>query len=397
MGFFPHYPHARGGAGARLALPRFVHGRRLRRRVHFLGFIERPIYWALGTSPSQEQTWKRYAGAMIIFSSVSIAFTYILSAYSGFAPSQSQTLPGVARRSASTRRRRSSPTPNWQNYGGEETMSYFSQIGALTVQQFVSPAVGIAVAIVLVRGFARRSMATIATSGLTSRAACSTSSCPLRSSRASFSWAKGQCRRFRHDQFPRRVERRHPDDSARARLASWSRSSSSVLTVVASSTRTRPRHLRPDGTDELALHLLTLVHSLRLDLHLWKDVGSVRHGAALLAAMVLLFGVWVGFTANAEHQNNPAIVGGRHSFDRRQHGGKEVRFGDTSTALFGVASTSTSTGSADASMTPSLQWAPRLLTGMMIGEVTPGGTGSGLYTLLIYAIIAVFIGGADDW
>jgi K+-transporting ATPase ATPase A chain len=125
-----------------------------------------------------------------------------------------------------------------------------------------------------------------------------------------------------------------------------------------------------------------------------KMVGSVRHGAALLAAMVLLFGVWVGFTANAEHQNNPAIVAaGIHSTVGNMEG-KEVRFGDTSTALFGVASTSTSTGSADASydsFTP--VGGLGLLTGMMIGEVTPGGTGSGLYTLLIYAIIAVFIGG----
>jgi K+-transporting ATPase ATPase A chain len=115
-----------------------------------------------------------------------------------------------------------------------------------------------------------------------------------------------------------------------------------------------------------------------------KMVGSVRHGAALLAAMVLLFGVWVGFTANAEHQNNPAIVAaGIHSTVGNMEG-KEVRFGDTSTALFGVASTSTSTGSADASydsFTP--VGGLGLLTGMMIGEVTPGGTGSGLYTLLI--------------
>ena len=124
-------------------------------------------------------------------------------------------------------------------------------------------------------------------------------------------------------------------------------------------------------------------------------VGSVRHGAALLAAMVIIFGVWVGFTSYAEHQQNPAVAAaGVHCQTVGNTEGKEVRFGDTTTALFGVASTNTSTGSADASydsFTPIGGFG--LLTGMMLGEVTPGGTGSGLYTILIYAIIAVFIGG----
>ena len=124
-------------------------------------------------------------------------------------------------------------------------------------------------------------------------------------------------------------------------------------------------------------------------------VGSVRHGAALLGAMVLIFGVWVGFTSYAEHQGNPAVVAaGVTQTSTGNTVGKEVRFGDTSTALFGVASTNTSTGSANASYD---SFNPMggfgLMTGMMLGEVTPGGTGSGLYTILIYAVIAVFIGG----
>jgi K+-transporting ATPase ATPase A chain len=123
-------------------------------------------------------------------------------------------------------------------------------------------------------------------------------------------------------------------------------------------------------------------------------VGSIKHGFALLAVVIILFGVWVGYTANAEHGQNPAIAAaGIHSTVGNTEG-KEVRFGDTSSALFAVASTQTSTGSADASydsFTPI--GGMGLLTGMMMGEVTPGGTGTGLYTLLIYAIIAVFIGG----
>src|SRR6202034_2639157 len=112
------------------------------------------------------------------------------------------------------------------------------------------------------------------------------------------------------------------------------------------------------------------------------------------AAMILLFGIWVGFTSYGEHQNNPAVAKAGITATVGNTEGKEVRFGDTQTALFGVASTNTSTGSADASYDSFNPLGDLgLLTGMMMGEVTPGGTGSGLYTILIYAIIAVFIGG----
>ena len=106
-------------------------------------------------------------------------------------------------------------------------------------------------------------------------------------------------------------------------------------------------------------------------------VGSVRHGAALLGAMVLIFGTWVGFTSYAEHQPNPAVQAEGVVQTTGSTEGKQVRFGDTSTALFGVVSTNTSTGSADASYD---SFTPigglGLMTGMMLGEVTPGGTGS---------------------
>ena len=124
-------------------------------------------------------------------------------------------------------------------------------------------------------------------------------------------------------------------------------------------------------------------------------VGAVRQGVAVLAAMIIIFGAWVGFAVAAEHQANPAVqAAGLIHQPTGNTTGKEVRFGVPSSALFGVASTQTSTGSADSaydSFTPIGGGA--LLTGMMLGEVTPGGVGSGMYTILIYAIIAVFIGG----
>ena len=130
-------------------------------RVHFLGFVERPLYRLLGTSPEQEQTWKRYAGAMVVFSAVSILFTYVILRLQGSLPLNPQHLGAVGSALSFNTSASFVTNTNWQNYAGETTMSYFSQIGALTVQQFVSPAVGIAVAIVVVRGFQRKNAATI--------------------------------------------------------------------------------------------------------------------------------------------------------------------------------------------------------------------------------------------
>src|ERR1039457_12610 len=130
-------------------------------RVHFLGFVERPIYRLLGTSPTQEQTWKRYAGALVIFSGVSFAFTYVILRIQGSLPLNPQHLGAVGSALSFNTASSFLTNTNWQNYAGETTMSYFSQIGSLTVQQFVTPAVGIAAALVLIRGFARKNSTTV--------------------------------------------------------------------------------------------------------------------------------------------------------------------------------------------------------------------------------------------
>src|ERR1019366_758544 len=150
----------------------------------------------------------------------------------------------------------------------------------------------------------------------------------------------------------------------------------------------------PTGLTNFLSFYLILSIPVALTYTFGKMVGSIKHGAALLAVMVIIFGSWVAFTSIAEHQNNPAIAAaGIHSTVGNMEG-KDVRFGDTSSALYNVASTQTSTGSIDSA---SDSYTPiggmGLLTGMMLGEVTPGGTGTGLYTILLYAIIAVFLGG----
>jgi K+-transporting ATPase ATPase A chain len=364
-------------------------------RVHFLGFVERPIYRLLGTSPEQEQTWKRYAGAVVVFSGVSLLFTYAILRLQGSLPMNPQHLGNVGSALSFNTSASFVTNTNWQNYGGETTMSYFSQIGALTVQQFVTPAVGIAVAIVLVRGFARKSSTTVGNFWVDITRCLFYVLLPIAFVFGIIFVGEGAVMTLAgtatiHDVLNQVTQTiaRGPIGFMEA-IKQLGTNGGGFLNANSATTFENPTGF----TNFLSMYLLLCI-PFALTYTFGKMVGSIRHGVALLSVMVLLFGVWVGFTSFAEHQNNPAVAAaGIHSTVGNTEG-KEVRFGDTSSALFGVASTSTSTGSADAaydSFTP--VGGMGLLTGMMLGEVTPGGTGSGLYTLLIYAVIAVFIGG----
>ncbi|MCU1494832.1 MAG: Potassium-transporting ATPase potassium-binding subunit [Acidimicrobiaceae bacterium] len=365
-------------------------------RVHWLGWVERPVYRALGTNPEQEQTWKRYAASLVVFSGVSIAVTYLLLRIQGSLPLNPQHLGAVGNALSFNTASSFVTNTNWQNYGGETTMSYFSQIGALTVQQFVSPAVGIAAAIALVRGFSRRNSATIGNFWVDLVRCMFYILLPIAFVAGIIFVGQGAVQTLSgtvsvHDALNGVTQTiaRGPIGFMEA-IKQLGTNGGGFLNANSATTFENPTPL----TNWLSIYLLLAI-PFALTYTFGKMVGSIRHGRALLAAMVIIFGVWVGFTSYSEHQGNPAVAaaGITHQPTGNTEG-KEVRFGDTSTALFGVASTNTSTGSADASydsFTPIGGFG--LLTGMMLGEVTPGGTGSGLYTILIYAIIAVFIGG----
>jgi potassium-transporting ATPase potassium-binding subunit len=364
-------------------------------RVHWLGWVERPVYRMLGTSPEQEQTWKRYAGAMVVFTAVSLLFTYVILRIQGSLPMNPQHFGAVG--SALDFNTSSSfiTNTNWQNYGGETTMSYFSQIGALTVQQFVSPAVGIAAAIVLVRGFSRRKSPTIGNFWVDMTRCMFYILLPIAFVFGIIFVGEGAVQTLAGTASFHDVLNNISQTLARGPIGfmesikQLGTNGGGFLNANSATTFENPTGL----TNFLSIYLLLSI-PVALTYTFGKMVGSIKHGFALLAVMILLFGAWVGFTSNAEHQNNPAVAHSGIVATVGNTEGKEVRFGDTSSALFAVASTQTSTGSADAaydSFTPI--GGLGLLTGMMMGEVTPGGTGTGLYTLLIYAVIAVFIGG----
>jgi K+-transporting ATPase ATPase A chain len=364
-------------------------------RVHWLGWVERPIYRMLGTSPEQEQTWKRYAGAMVIFTLVSLVFTYVILRIQGSLPLNPQHLGAVGPALSFNTATSFVTNTNWQNYGGETTMSYFSQIGSLTVQQFVSPAVGIAAAIVMVRGFSRRKSPTIGNFWVDMTRCLFYILLPVAFIFGIIFVGEGAVQTLAGTASFTDVLNNVSQTIARGPIGfmeaikQLGTNGGGFLDQNSATPFENPTGL----TNFLSIYLLLAI-PVALTYTFGKMVGSVKHGFALLAVVIILFGVWVGYTANAEHGQNPAVAAaGIHSTVGNTEG-KEVRFGDTSTALFAIASTQTSTGSADASYD---SFTPigglGLLTGMMMGEVTPGGTGTGLYTLLIYAIIAVFIGG----
>jgi K+-transporting ATPase ATPase A chain len=364
-------------------------------RVHFLAWAERPVYRMLGTSPQQEQNWKRYAGSMVIFSAVAMGVTYLIIRLQGSLPLNPQHLGAVPPALSFNTAASFMTNTNWQNYGGETTMSYFSQIGALTLEQILSPAIGIAVAIAMVRGFSRRNSPTIGNFWVDITRCVLYIVAPIAFIFGIIFVGQGAVQTLAgtvsvHDALNgvQQTIPRGPIGFMES-IKQLGNNGGGFLNANSATTFENPTAL----TNWLSIYLLLAI-PFALTYTFGKMVGSVRHGAALLAAMVIIFGVWVGGASVAEHQQNPAIAAAGVTANVGNTEGHEVRFGDTTSALFGVASTNTSTGSADASYD---QFTPMggfwLVSGMMLGEVTPGGSGSGLYTILIYAIIAVFIGG----
>ena len=365
-------------------------------RVHWLGFIERPIYRLLGTSPDKEQSWKRYAGSVVVFSGLSIGITYAILRLQGSLPLNPQHFGGVGPALSWNTSASFVTNTNWQNYGGEETLSYLSQMMALTVQQFVTPAVGIGAALVIIRGFARKGSPTVGNFWVDVTRAMLYVLLPIATVAGLIFVGQGAV-----DTLGGPVSIHNALNGVSQTIAlgpvGFMEAIKQLGTNGGGFFNINSAHPfeNPTGLTDLFSIVLLLAIPVALTYVFGKMVGALRQGLAVLAAMTIIFGCWVGFAVAAEHQPNPAVqAAGLVHQPTGNTTGKEVRFGVPTSALFGVASTQTSTGSANSaydSFTPIGGGA--LLTGMMIGEVTPGGVGSGMYTILIYAIIAVFLGG----
>ena len=364
-------------------------------RVHFLGWVERPIYRALGTSPEHEQTWKRYAGSLVIFSGVSLGLTYLIFRIQGSLPLNPQHLGAVPPALSFNTAVSFLTNTNWQAYGGETTMSYTSQM-TLVVQQFVSPAVGIVAALVLVRGFSRRNSSTIGNFWVDLTRCLFYILLPIAFIAGIIFVGQGAVETLAGAVSIRDALNGVTQTIARGPIGfmepikQLGTNGGGFLDQNGATPFENPTGL----TNLLSIYLILSI-PVALTYTFGKMVGSIRHGATLLVAMLVIFGSFLAITSYAEHQGNPAVAAaGIVSQPTGNMEGKEVRFGDTATALYGVTSTNTSTGSVDSaedSYNPMGGFA--MLGGMMLGEVSPGGTGTGLYTILLAAIIAVFIGG----
>jgi potassium-transporting ATPase potassium-binding subunit len=365
-------------------------------RSRWLSFVERPIYRVIGVDPEAEQSWQRYGASVIVFSGVVLLIGYVLLRLQGHLPLNPQHLADVSPALSWNTIVSFVTNTNWQSYSGESTMSYLSQMGTLALQNFLSASVGIAVAVALIRGFSRKGSKTIGNFWVDLVRGTLYILLPIAFVFAVVFIAQGAIQTLSgpaniHDALNgmKQVIPRGPVASQET-IKQLGTNGGGFFNANGAVPFENPTGL----TNFLSLALILCI-PISLTYVFGKMVGHLRQGVAVLGVMVIIFGGWLAIGATAEHQANPALAaaGVTHQPTGNMEG-KEVRFGDTSSAFYNVTSTQTSTGSVDSandSYTPMGGFA--VLTGMMLGEVTPGGVGSGLYTILLFAIITVFIGG----
>ncbi len=365
-------------------------------RAHWLSWVERPLYRALGVDPGREQGWQRYTASLLIFSLVSILLTYALLRFQALLPFNPQHLPAVAPALAWNTAVSFVTNTNWQNYAGESTMSYFSQMVALTVQNFVSPAVGMAVAIAIIRGFARRGSAAIGNFWVDVVRSVIYILLPISFVFALVFVAQGSVQTLAGPAHIHDLLNGVGQTIPRAPIASQE-----VIKQLGTNgggpfnaNGAHPFE-NPTGLTNVLSILLLLAIPVALTYTFGRMVGSVRQGGAVLAAMTVLFAGWLAVAVAAEQGPNPAATAAGLAHQPGGNlNGKEARFGVAGSVLYDIASTQTSTGSVNSaadSYTPLGGLA--LMAGMAQGDITPGGVGSGLYTILLSAIVTVFIGG----
>jgi potassium-transporting ATPase potassium-binding subunit len=365
-------------------------------RVRWLSLVERPIYRICGVDPANEQSWQRYGVSLIVFSAVALGVTYLIFRLQGMLPFNPQHLGAVSPALAWNTSVSFVTNTNWQAYSGETTMSYLSQMASLAVQNFLSAAVGVAVAIALIRGFARKGARTIGNFWVDLVRGTLYVLLPIAFVAAIVFMGQGALETLGgpvhiHDALNgvSQVIPRGPVASQEA-IKQLGTNGGGFFNANGASPFENPTGL----TNFLSIVLILCI-PVGLTYTFGKMVGSIRQGVAIIGVMAIIFGGWLAIASVSEHQANPAVAAaGVTQQPTGNMEGKEVRFGDTASALYATASTQTSTGSVDSaedSYTPMGGFA--VLTGMMLGEVTPGGVGSGLYTILLFAIITVFIGG----
>jgi K+-transporting ATPase ATPase A chain len=356
--------------------------------------VERVIYRLTGVDPSREQPWTAYALSLLAFSAVSVVGLYLLQRAQGPLPLNPTDVDAVPPALAFNTAASFVTNTNWQNYGGESTMSHLTQMAGLTVQNFVSAAVGIAVAVALVRGLVRRRSNTIGNLWADLTRTTTRVLLPLSVVLALVLVSQGAVQSLRGSAEVTTVEG--------ATQSIWRGPVGSQEAIKELGTNgggpANANSAHPFENPTAFTNLLEMLALLAIPFSLTyafgRLVGNQRQGWALFAAMFVL---WIGSAGIAMHyeaDGNPRLEAVGASQDLGNMEGKEVRFGSATTGLFAASTTGTSTGAvigAHDSFTPLGGAVP--LVNMMLGEVSPGGVGAGLYGMLIFALLAVFIAG----
>jgi potassium-transporting ATPase potassium-binding subunit len=388
-----------------------------------VGPVERFTYRFCGINPEREQSWKAYAFSVLVFSAVGMLFTYFLLRFQHVLPLNPQQLPGVEADLAFNTAASFTTNTNWQSYGGEWTLSYLSQMVALTIHNFTSAAAGVAIAAALVRGIARHTAQTIGNFWTDLVRSTYYVFAPLCVVFALFLVSQGMIQNFKpYDTAktlePYTIQIARIDANGQAVNGSDGKpdmenkvvdTQTIVQGPMASQVAIKMLGTNGGGyTNANAAHpfenptplsnffqmLSIFAIPSALTYFLGRMVKNQRHGWALWSAMFVLFvaGVFVAWKAEAagnpiHHQLGVATADGNME-------GKEVRFGIFNSALFATITTDASCGAVNAmhdSFTPLGGLVP--LFNMETGEVIFGGVGAGLYGMLVFVVLAVFIAG----
>ena len=367
-------------------------------KLSFLRPFENIIYRSCGIHADEEMSWKKYAGAMLLFSFVSLVLTYVIERLQHFLPFNPQHLPGVEAFLAWNTAASFTTNTNWQAYTNDVTMSYFTQMAALAYHNFLSAAIGISVAIALVRGIARRESKTIGNFWVDATRSCLYVLLPLCIVFSLVLVGQGVIQNLHSYTVAQTLE--HQTQT----IAQGPVASQEAIKELGtngggffSANSAHPFENPTAFTNFLEMFLIFLIGGA-LTVTLGRMTGSPGHGWAVFACMAVLFAAGFVVCYWAEAQPNPVLHGVDQRASALQAGGnmegKEVRLGIAQTSIFATVTTDASCGAVDAmhdSFMPLGGMVP--LINMMLGEIIFGGVGSGLYGMLIYVVLSVFIAG----
>ncbi len=367
-----------------------------------LRWLEVLIYKTAGIREDAEQRWTQYAGALLSFSVFGFLLAYVLQRAQAYLPLNPQNFgtPNVTPDLAFNTAISFVTNTNWQSYSGESTLSYLVQMAALTVQNFLSGAAGVAIAIAVVRGFARQQMKTIGNFWVDLTRATIYLFLPLSLLGALFLCSQGVIQNLHPYTQVKTVE------GAAQTIAQGPVASQEAIKMVGTNgggffgANSAHPFENPTPLSNFIQMIMIFAIPAGLTYTFGRMVGDQRQGWALFAAMSLMFLIGVFVCYPAEQSGNPLLakLGLQTAATNTQAGGnmegKETRFGIAASALFATITTDASCGAINGqhdSFTPIGGLVP--LFNIMTGEVIFGGVGAGLYGILLFAIVAVFIAG----